>query len=236
RTVRVGLQTSDDTRFVRAWWEVAPERIVTGTPETTPEGFRRQTFAGKCWVPFAKGGEYSPYYADLHLVVNWERDGEELRAFSRSVIRNPDLYFRPGLTWPLRTTSGISFRVLPSGSIFSNKGPTVFLPNPLLVLGIVQSMPFSAIIQLQVGAADKAARSYEVGVIRNCPITLVERVDPRIQELVRESIDLKRKMALTDETTHVFCRPSVLMLNGPNLVTRAVKWTTLAGEWTRRLS
>src|SRR5690606_19265472 len=118
RTVRVGLQTSDDTRFVRAWWEVAPERIVTGTPETTPEGFRRQTFAGKRWVPFAKGGEYSPYYADLHLVINWERDGEELRAFSKSVIRNPDFYFRPGLTWSRRTQSGLSVRSLPAGAIF----------------------------------------------------------------------------------------------------------------------
>ena len=81
RTVRVGLQTSDDTRFVRAWWEVAPERVVTGTPKTTPEDFKQQTFAGKRWVPFAKGGEYSPYYSDLHLVVNWERDGEEIRNY-----------------------------------------------------------------------------------------------------------------------------------------------------------
>src|SRR5690606_5938978 len=30
--------------------------------------------------------------------------------------------------------------------------------------------------------------------------------------------------------------PSVLMLNGPDLVSRAVKWTTLAEEWMSRLS
>jgi len=175
--------------------------------------------------------------------VNWERDGEEIRNHIDPVTgrlnsrpQNTDFYFRPGLTWPLRTTSGISFRVLPSGSIFGHKGPTAFVREPLLFLGIVQSMPFSAIIQLQVGAADEAARSYEVGIIQDCPIPLVQRIDPRIQELVRESIDLKRKMALTDETTHVFCRPSVLMVNEPDLVSRAVKWTTLAGEWTRRLS
>src|SRR5262245_17163922 len=27
RTVKQGLATADDFRFVRAWWEVAPERI-----------------------------------------------------------------------------------------------------------------------------------------------------------------------------------------------------------------
>lgn len=85
RTVRVGLQTSDDFRFIRLWWEVEPEKIVTGTTETTPEEFCKQTFEGKRWVPFAKGGEYSPYYSDLHLVVNWERDGEEVRNFKKKV-------------------------------------------------------------------------------------------------------------------------------------------------------
>lgn len=28
--VRVGLQTSDDFRFVRAWWEVSPVDILDG--------------------------------------------------------------------------------------------------------------------------------------------------------------------------------------------------------------
>ncbi|NLE26921.1 MAG: solute carrier organic anion transporter, partial [Clostridiaceae bacterium] len=61
RTIKQGLATADDPRFVRAWWEVDPARVVTGTKETTPEEFRLQTCAGKKWVPFAKGGEYSPY-------------------------------------------------------------------------------------------------------------------------------------------------------------------------------
>lgn len=30
RAARVGLQTSDDFRFVRAWWEVPPQKILTG--------------------------------------------------------------------------------------------------------------------------------------------------------------------------------------------------------------
>ena len=47
RTIKQGLATADDFRFVRAWWEVNPARIVSGTPETPPEEFRAQTFAGK---------------------------------------------------------------------------------------------------------------------------------------------------------------------------------------------
>ncbi|MDI6720699.1 MAG: hypothetical protein QMD46_13935, partial [Methanomicrobiales archaeon] len=113
RTIKQGLATADDFRFVRAWWEVDPTRTVSGTSETTPDEFRAQTFAGKKWVPFAKGGEYSPYYADIHLVVNWGNDGEEIKSYINpetgkqySRPQNTDYYFRPGLTWSLRTQLG----------------------------------------------------------------------------------------------------------------------------------
>jgi hypothetical protein len=86
-------------------------------------------------VPFAKGGAYSPYYADLHLVVNWERDGEELKAWAdplygnsgwSRIIKSVDFYFRPGLTWPLRTQLGFNMRAYPAGATFGHKGPVAF--------------------------------------------------------------------------------------------------------------
>ncbi|MGH9224891.1 MAG: Eco57I restriction-modification methylase domain-containing protein, partial [Acidimicrobiales bacterium] len=52
--VRQGLATGDDFRFVRAFWEVDPARIART---------REETFAGMRWVPFAKGGEYSPFWS-----------------------------------------------------------------------------------------------------------------------------------------------------------------------------
>jgi len=46
RTVKQGLATADDFRFVRGWWEVSPGG------------------AAEKWFPFAKGGAYSPFYAE----------------------------------------------------------------------------------------------------------------------------------------------------------------------------
>jgi hypothetical protein len=71
------------------------------------ETCREQTRRGKRWVPFAKGGAYSPYYADVYLVVDWENDGERIRNFYgpngrlASRPQNMEYFFRPGLTWPL---------------------------------------------------------------------------------------------------------------------------------------
>lgn len=110
RTVRVGLQTGDDFRFVRAWWEVSGQWSVV---------------SGQRWFPFAKGGAYSPFYADVYLMVNWADGGYELNTFSGSVIRNPDFYLRPGLTWPLRAHR-FSPQAMPAGCIFSVRGYCAF--------------------------------------------------------------------------------------------------------------
>src|SRR5439155_8192243 len=62
---RVGLQTSDDFRFLRLQWEISADRV-----------------GRDLWVPFAKGGEYSPFADNLHLAVNWLSGAREQRAFA----------------------------------------------------------------------------------------------------------------------------------------------------------
>src|SRR5207247_1006611 len=73
--VRVGLQTSDKFRFLRLRWEIAVHSISNGQ-----------------WYPYAKGGEYSPYHDDIHLVVEWPLGKSSLAAFPDAVIRNSDDY------------------------------------------------------------------------------------------------------------------------------------------------
>jgi hypothetical protein len=63
RTVRVGLQTSDDFRFVRTWWEVPVEKILDGAngPDWKADlpafqsWCRKRTFENKRWVPLPRG-------------------------------------------------------------------------------------------------------------------------------------------------------------------------------------
>ena len=59
---RVGVQTNDDFRFLRLWWEVDSEHL-------SQHG----------WAPLAKGGEYSPYFNDPSLVLNWFNDGRRAK-------------------------------------------------------------------------------------------------------------------------------------------------------------
>ena len=196
-TAKQGLATADDFRFVRAWWEVRPRRIGY-SPEDT-DGRRG-------WVHFAKGGTYSPYYADVHLVVNWFRRGWEIKNLFKpngrlaSRPQNEGFYFRPGLTWSLRTVKGFSLRQLPLGTIFSHKGPAIVSADDAtlpMLLAIGNSRFASTLIHTQM-----VFGSYEVGVIQRTPVPPdLPEGDPTG---TLEVVSLVRQPVTRDETTHDF--------------------------------
>ena len=194
RSAAVGLQTSDDFRFVRAWWEVAEARC------------------GRRWFPFAKGGSYSPFYADVFLCVNWENDGREVCGYDKAFPRNTHMYFRPGLTWPLRT-NGLSFRVMPAGCVFANKGPAAFIQDNendalLALCAVINSTAFGYFVSVQL-ARTELAQSYEVGLIQQTPIPSLDA--DAVQELsvlARRAWSLKRTLDTANETSHAFELPA----------------------------
>ena len=240
RTIRVGLQTSDDFRFLRLWWEVAPAKLVTGKVNTTPEEFRQQTFVGKCWVPLAKGGAYSPYYADLHLVVNWERDGTEMKLWAGTlyneshwsrIIKNVDYYFRAGLTWPQRTQKGINSKPLPRGAIHSNKGSSAFIQDfdtTFYTVGLMNSKVFRGLANLLT-----CFGSYNEGVIKR--VVIPETNSLILIQTTLSCINLIRILDTTIETSHIFIRPALLQAEGETLTERGELWQVRLNDTASQL-
>ena len=202
-TAKQGLATADDFRFVRAWWEVDPACIGFSSEDT--DGRRG-------WVHFAKGGSYFPYYADLHLVVNWFGRGEEVKnrlnprtGLPRSNVwmlarTEKEFFFRPGLTWSLRTVKGFSLRQLPLGSVFGHKGPAIFPADDsmlLTLLALGNSRLASDLIHTHM-----AAGSYEAGVIQRTPVPRDLPADDCVRCL--DVVNLVREPVTQDETTHDF--------------------------------
>lgn len=126
---RSGLNTTEIDRFTRQRWEV----IVAAERRT--------------WVPFAKGGDFSRFYTDWDLVIDWKNDGkvyksvvaEKYGSASRFVKSECD-YFRSGVTWMQTTNLGINARVLPSSGIFGVASPAFFPIDETLL------MPFLALM------------------------------------------------------------------------------------------
>jgi Eco57I restriction-modification methylase len=205
--VKVGLQTGDDGRFVRAFWEVDPRRIIR---------LQTETGTGGRWAPFAKGGEYGQYWSDINLVVDWERDGERIRRYAGARPQNTQYYFRPGLTWSLRTNSAMSVRVLPGGCIFAHMGPGIVADHAQPLLAWLNSRYVRLLIDATSagGEQDKAdmSRSYEVGIVASLPDPTGPDSSVR-DDLARLALTAARLGAQADEldeTTRRFVAPAVL--------------------------
>ncbi len=219
RTAKQGLATADDFRFVRAWWAM------------------HGAVVRKHWAPFAKGGAFSPFYLDLHLVLSWKRgheDARELKTFVESTpgtthwsrrIASSEYYFRPGVTWPLRTQSGLSLRAMPAGCIFAHKGPAAFVKSDeaeelLALLALVNSTTFQALVDLQM-----AFGSYEVGVIQRTPFPHLARADKRVlATLARRAWSLKRSLDIRTEISHAFALPALLQVERATLAECSAAW------------
>jgi hypothetical protein len=259
RMVRVGLQSSYDYRFIRSWWEVLPANILDGLNSDSwkdklqvfQEWCKRRTGEGKGWVPFAKGGRFSPHYADIHLLINWAKDGAEMKRFATSLqerltsppgngpLRDFPHYFQPGLTWP-RRTNGLSFRILPSGSIFADKGPAIFVadnssPMLLALCGLLNSKAFRLLVSIQI-ARTELAQSYEVGLVQHTPVPdLRGSYNHKLSSLAQKAWTLKRNIDAAAEISHAFTLPALLQVHDILLNDRVAMWKANIDEFEQQI-
>ena len=204
RIARVTNPAGDDTRFIRAWWEVS--NCVSARP------YR--------WVNFSKGGAFSPYFYDIHLVVCWNDERQTYHGFigtEHRPLEKPaclEHFFRPGLTWP-RRTNGLSFRAMPRGCIFADKGPAAFIrgdkaDNLMALCAIVNSKAFGLLVSTQL-ARTELAQSFEVGLIQQTPVPdLTSENQLLLARLAHRAWSLKRNLDTTLEVSHAFCLPAAL--------------------------
>ncbi len=121
RTRNKGLQTGDNPRFVRQYWEVGPELIARSRDETTQ---------GRPWVPFARGGWLDVFQSDIDKVVDWKNDGKP-ESFVASRVQN-EFNFREGISWHMSPSypsnqSRMNARFFPEGTIFTVSVNGLFL-------------------------------------------------------------------------------------------------------------
>lgn len=213
RKARRGVGTNDDFRFLRLWMEVP--------------------FHSDGWMPLAKGGVFSRFYASLPLVVNWHCSGSEMKAFFLNVgespsrnIRSESEYLRPGLTWPLRTQSGLSLRTMPADCIFGSKGPAAFVADDnsqdlLVLLAFANSRAFRALVDLQM-----AFGSFEVGVLQRTPIPPANTESAlALSNLARKAWSFKRALDTRAEHSHAFLLPALQQMEGVDLAARTAAWS-----------
>ena len=127
---RVGLQTSDNKRFLRMWCEVDVSKVGFAI-QNRIEAKRSL----KKWFAYNKGGEFRKWYGNNAFVVNWENDGKEIREYNDFLnssrdsdigIANTQFYFQESATWSFVSASYFGARYSPPGFVFDTGGSSIF--------------------------------------------------------------------------------------------------------------
>lgn len=201
-TPRVGLQTGENARFVREWWEVD-----SGRSSYSCQSNAASVASGCKWFPYNKGGDFRKWYGNNECVINWENDGCLVREYPGSVIRNPDYYFKPSITWSKISSNRISFRFKPEGHVFADAGMSVYAGER--ELAYLQGVCNSSVIMCA-AAMLSPTLNFEVGQIATYPII---EDNSRKQEVIN-LVDKQRAISKLDwdslETSWDFTRSSLL--------------------------
>jgi hypothetical protein len=235
RRVERGLFTGDDFRFLRLFWEPDSGDAYNGR-----------------WGMLSKGGAFARYYADVHLCVLCHQAFAEIRAAivakypylkgNADWVLHPECsYGRPGLTYPLRTSSDFSVRCLPAGCFWTNKGISIFesaseeIDRELLfiMLAVLNSEALRGFLALRMGAGDAAARSYEEGIVARMPWPTLNSADTEMAlSWAKQAYALTWSNDHVREASHAFVLPAALVVDGTSLAERTSAWAdrVQAGE------
>ena len=140
--VKKGMDTGDNSLFLRLWYEVEYQKIGL---YLSNESFLK---LNKKWAPYNKGGSQRKWYGNNDVFVLWENDGFALEN-SKANLRSKSLYFQDSVTWNALTSSSPTSRLSNYGALFDSAGSSMFPPQEILyyILGFLNSQCASYILQ-----------------------------------------------------------------------------------------
>jgi hypothetical protein len=182
---RKGLTTSNDSDFIRLWYEVSYNSISLNSKNAN-----EFIGSGKKYAPVNKGGGYRKWYGNNLYLIDWDNNGSRLKNYSKAYIRAEEHYFKSGVTWNAVSSNRFCCRYNPPGFIFNDVGPTIFDYNaPYLLMAYLMSNVANEIFKLLCPTL-----KFEVGQIQMFPSpssfdSIGEQVPERLIELSKYEWD-----------------------------------------------
>jgi len=169
------ISTGDNDRFMRKWYEVE---------------YSKMQYPNK-WVPCPKGGDYRKWYGNIDLVLNWENDGAELKAFPKAMLGDKRFFLKPGITWTVISSTKTGFRLVPAGCICDHKGPLIYVDDETYthrIMGLLNSKFSEELLKVTAPTI-----GFEWGAIAKTPWYGSSIYDQSIETMVQECIDISKE-------------------------------------------
>ncbi len=175
----VGLQTGDDDRFVKKWWEI-PESQLNSR-----------------YLRFQMSGTTSEYYDYAEDFVDWKDGGKDIIEYEGSRPQNRDYYRRRGVTFR-NFGNYLTARVQLEDMMFSNK--SMFVTSDELEVQILLANLNSTLHRFIMNGLNPGI-NFEVGDCKRLPIKREFDNNRQIIELIDIGIDCRKNISQLTETS-----------------------------------
>ena len=178
-----GFATGNNDLFLKLWHEVDLDKVGFSMQNRT-----EANESAKKWFPCNKGGAFRKWYGNNNYLANWQYDGKEMTEFKGSVIRNPQFYFRRGMTWSSLTSGKLSMRYSPKGFLFESKGSVCFMKdenNLMYILGLMNTTIVGSLLLVLSPTLD-----YHEGPMSRVPIIMDNEQKNMVEQKVEQNIDI----------------------------------------------
>jgi len=230
-TIKQGMATSDNTRFVRAWSEVSKVNIAFNCISLEESETRDER-----WYPYNKGGDFRKWYGNNDSVVNWQHNGEELKAFQSTLnqgwhvrLKSREYYFKPSITWTKISSGHFGVRYSPAGFIFDTGGSSAFPEEKYIKF-------YTALLSSKVTAeylkAVNPTMNFQVENIAVLPV-LESKTDVNLQTIDKNASNCIAMTILDWDSYETSWDFSCLPLNTPQYrqPTLEATYNTLRSHW-----
>lgn len=174
---KTGFTTGDNEKFLRMWYEIQLNKFSIKMNKNSK------------WFPVNKGGSFRKWYGNKEYCVDWYNNGENIKRFKGSTIRNELFYFKEGVTWSKISSGKFAGRYSSKDSLFDAVGLTCF-PSKIVSLNYILAFFCSAVGDYFAQLLNPTL-TYTVGTVSKFPIIINE--DDKINTLTLKSIDISKK-------------------------------------------
>lgn len=149
-------------------------------------------WTGKKWFPYNKGGAFRKWYGNQEYVINWHKDGYEIKQFGHLVPRSMTYMFFESISWSKISSGDVSFRYFPKGFMFDVAGLSMFMKNSdksnKYLLGSLNCNCSKYFL-----GALSPTLNYETGQISSLPIKEDEKLITLVEKIVDQNIMISKR-------------------------------------------
>ena len=200
---RRGLQTGDSGRFIRKWYEVSETK-----EDLQPSEFSKSLPVK--WFLFNSGGVFRRWYGNIIDVVDWEKDGRNIKSTGKAIIPSENRYFDELISWNKISSGQMSVRYQPVGIIPGDASPFLHSTTQDHDIILYAMAIFNSKIAAEIVKVLSPTLNFEVGNIAEIPVAIDESSKTQILYRVNDCIDLGKKDWDSYETSWDFKRHPLL--------------------------